>query len=321
MHTLLLACLACLARGAQDPSLTVDKVRHDLGRLPSWQKVQVQVRVGNEGAGRLVLNEVETSCGCTTAVTARRVLGPGEYLIVEVTLDPAREQGHVHKTLTLHSNDPRQPRVEVVLEGEVVPPLQANPDLASFREVLPGDVRVQRVRLLSPAGGRPRLERGADLPPFLSVEVVDTGAELQAAVTLTGSHLPPGQASGEVLVPFATGIPEAPRWLLPVLWSTGKPLRVQPGRMVFEPGPRTETQTLPFTLQEARGRPFRILGLRNPSPPFLVEGPPTAAASRHALVLRPPPQDPPGPRGATLLLTTDHPDHPEVAVNVMANLR
>lgn len=128
------------------PSLRVTPGTYDLGQVSQAKGVvTVELSVANGGEEDLVVNEMETSCGCTRAAlivdgregpwfgmrghgewpvgwSAR--LRPGAQAVLRVQYDPDTHgiyRGPIDRIVVIHSSDPRQPQVLARLSGTQVP--------------------------------------------------------------------------------------------------------------------------------------------------------------------------------------------------------
>jgi mono/diheme cytochrome c family protein len=92
---------------------------HHLGTVPIDDKVSHTFLIYNVGGKPLVISDVEASCGCTVARISENIIGPGSFAEVDVTLDTSIKLGKVRKKITVYSNDPAQPELDLFLEGQV----------------------------------------------------------------------------------------------------------------------------------------------------------------------------------------------------------
>jgi len=134
------------AEPGRGPVLSVSPTVYDLGQVSQARGiVTVQVAVVNIGSADLVIEEMETSCGCTRAAlvvggrpgpwfgmrghgdwptgwSAR--LRPGEQGTLQVQYDPDAHgiyRGPIDRVVMIHSNDRRQPHARIRLTGTQVP--------------------------------------------------------------------------------------------------------------------------------------------------------------------------------------------------------
>jgi hypothetical protein len=102
-----------------DPVIWVDQDRHDWGAIPATDTVEHIFTVRNAGGAPLNLARVQTSCGCTAAVLDKQVLEPGEETRLKVTFDPRGRNGPQSRTIWIHSNDPKTPQRQLVVQATV----------------------------------------------------------------------------------------------------------------------------------------------------------------------------------------------------------
>ena len=90
---------------------------HDFGAIQSSWNVTHIFSIHNLGGADLLLGNLVTSCGCTTAALSSSVVPPGERADLTVTFDadfhPTR--GDVVRLVWFATNDPTQPWVELRL--------------------------------------------------------------------------------------------------------------------------------------------------------------------------------------------------------------
>ncbi len=107
---------------AKAPKAKFDKLRHDFGEVKSGELLKTTFKITNEGKQPLRILKTKTSCGCTVSKPAKEVLKPGETTSIEVTFNTQGRSGLQRKTITVITNDPRQPRVLLQISANVVRP-------------------------------------------------------------------------------------------------------------------------------------------------------------------------------------------------------
>ncbi|MGC8839395.1 MAG: DUF1573 domain-containing protein [Anaerolineae bacterium] len=94
---------------------------HDFGRIYARWDVSHIFPIQNRGTADLILTNLVTSCGCTTAELSSTVIPPGHRADLTVTFDanfhPVR--GKVSRLVWFATNDPAQPWVEVRITADV----------------------------------------------------------------------------------------------------------------------------------------------------------------------------------------------------------
>ncbi len=102
-----------LPKGTPQPDIIVKPTNRDLGYVGSTDVVNLNYAVVNEGNQDLVVDNVVTSCGCTTAELSNSIIPPGHRADLKVRFDVGfhkMERGEqVVRIVWLKTNDPDTP--------------------------------------------------------------------------------------------------------------------------------------------------------------------------------------------------------------------
>ena len=55
------------------------------------------------------IKDVKTSCGCTAALVSSKLVEPGDKGTLKVELDTSNIKGKMTRTVSVNSNDPKDP--------------------------------------------------------------------------------------------------------------------------------------------------------------------------------------------------------------------
>lgn len=99
----------------KNPKLTLNKTSYDFGNIMEGKVVDAKIGFKNEGSGVLLISDVKTSCGCTAVLLSSKALQPGETGNISIELDTANREGKLTRTVTLYTNDPKQPNQTITL--------------------------------------------------------------------------------------------------------------------------------------------------------------------------------------------------------------
>ncbi len=91
------------------PILYFPETQHDFGKVKEGTVVEYIFRFQNTGKAPLKISDVKTSCGCTAALLSSERLAPGEEGTLKVELDTSKRSGKMSRTITITSNDPKDP--------------------------------------------------------------------------------------------------------------------------------------------------------------------------------------------------------------------
>ena len=156
--------LASFAFAENVPKLEFEKTTFDFGKVTEGDQISGKFILHNAGDAMLKIQTPETSCGCTVASVKPEALQPGETGEISFQLDLTNARGPVKKTMTVPSNDPHQPKITLILAGDVKPLFEIDPEIVFFDEVPPGEpareaIRVRRLDGKKLAIGKAELSR------------------------------------------------------------------------------------------------------------------------------------------------------------------
>jgi hypothetical protein len=323
--------LFCLTAGAAQglpqgaaPTLTLDRTFQDFGRISNRAPVSCVFTLMNTGGAPLVLKDLATSCGCTTALPEKRVIAPGEAVELAVRYDPVKDIGVVRREIQVDSNDPAQPRATLNIQAEVQPPVFLDRRTLFFQNVLPREAPTESVHCLGFAGKAVALTGLKEpLPPHLSLKTAQEGAGVRCDLGFRPDRVPAGHRQGQDTVVLRTADRDLPEVTLSVWWSLGDAVLAEPARLAFPVAPAGSRLELPLRLEHIRRRPFRVVGgrledVRGGAPGFALEALPAGAASAQTVRVAVPAGGAPGLHTATLVLSLDDPDQAELRVELTA---
>lgn len=121
---------------------------HYMGEIESDAIAEDFVKVFNRGDSPLAITKITTQCPCTKGEMIEQVIPAGGEGVLRVTVDPSRVRGFQStKTLTLFSNDPKNPTTEIRISALVKPGIVWEPKRLDFGEIPQGQGAERRVRL------------------------------------------------------------------------------------------------------------------------------------------------------------------------------
>lgn len=97
----------------QDSTMTskiiFPEVEHDFGTVVEGKVVDYTFNFKNVGKSTLIIKDIKTSCGCTAALASSKRLKPNEEGTLKVELDTKNRSGKMTRTISVYSNDPKDP--------------------------------------------------------------------------------------------------------------------------------------------------------------------------------------------------------------------
>lgn len=128
----LLAAATLLAQGAagKPKAVAVEPIK-DVGFIAKGDMASNEFVIRNDGNAPLELREVRAACGCTVA-DFDKVIAPGKTGKVRVTVDTKSFNGPTAKGVTVYTNDPDAPTVELTVRADVGQFIKMKPGYARF---------------------------------------------------------------------------------------------------------------------------------------------------------------------------------------------
>jgi hypothetical protein len=156
------------AADAAKPKAVVPEAVHDAGVVPTGQQILHDFVIENQGNAALEITDVRPACGCTVA-QFDRTIAPGASGKVHAVLDTSTFGGAIAKGITVLTNDPARPRLELTVKAEVRPHLIADPGFARFLQPQHSDPGVVEQRVWTKSFDKLEILGVTSPYPFLQV--------------------------------------------------------------------------------------------------------------------------------------------------------
>jgi len=114
------------------PRAVFKALSHDFGQLKQGDVVSHEFVFKNEGGAPLVVEKVETTCGCTAALVSEKKIAPGKDGRIKATFDTRGYSGRLSRYLYVVSNDAENPRRELSVSADIQVPPSARIDLDRY---------------------------------------------------------------------------------------------------------------------------------------------------------------------------------------------
>ncbi|HEX9943947.1 MAG TPA: DUF1573 domain-containing protein [Thermoanaerobaculia bacterium] len=125
----LLVAATLLAAG-KPKAVVVEPVK-DLGTVPKGEKLVHDFVIRNEGDAVLEITNVQPACGCTVA-EYDKTIAPGQTGKVHAAVDTATFSGPISKGVSVFTNDPDKPQLELTVRATVEPYISVKPGYARY---------------------------------------------------------------------------------------------------------------------------------------------------------------------------------------------
>jgi hypothetical protein len=91
------------------PVVSYDAESFDFGDIKPGAKVEHTFNLKNAGKRDLLIRDVKSSCGCTAVSPSKNLIASAESVPLKVVFDSAGKSGRQNKTITVITNDPKNP--------------------------------------------------------------------------------------------------------------------------------------------------------------------------------------------------------------------
>ena len=156
--------------------------------------------IENQGSVALDILNIRTSCGCTTARRPKSI-APGSSGQIEVQGDTRGYGGHVFdKTITVYTNDPLSPELQLRLKGPVARFARIEPNRIVLRGGTGTSLNAQATIIPNSVHPFRIIEIAAErrLADKINVQLEEKNGKYQ--VTIHNRQTVPGQYRGRVIV-------------------------------------------------------------------------------------------------------------------------
>jgi hypothetical protein len=126
------ALAAAAPAQARKPRAVFKATAHDFGKVKQGDVVSHEFTFRNEGDEPLVVEKIETTCGCTAALVSEKRIAPGQDGKIKTTFDTRGYSGRLTRYLYLVSNDAGSPRRELSVTADIEVPPSARIDIDRY---------------------------------------------------------------------------------------------------------------------------------------------------------------------------------------------
>ncbi|MDR3047539.1 MAG: DUF1573 domain-containing protein [Bacteroidales bacterium] len=99
------------------PVITFEKTEHDFGKVTQGERLSYTFHFTNTGKSDLIIENTQSSCGCTTSIPPKAPIRPGEKGEIKVTFDSKNKEGSVSNGVAVMANTyPMYTMVKVTAE-------------------------------------------------------------------------------------------------------------------------------------------------------------------------------------------------------------
>jgi hypothetical protein len=130
----LLGAILLAACSTAQAQLTWEKTQIDLQPKPGDQEAIANFKYENKTDRVINIKNVRSSCGCTVASLKKNDVAPGEKGEVMATFKIGGRTGVQQKTVTIETDDPTQPVVNLLLQATIAQAVEIQPSFVFWEK-------------------------------------------------------------------------------------------------------------------------------------------------------------------------------------------
>ena len=162
------AAASAASQAGKPKAVAVEPVA-DGGSVAKGDKITHDFEIRNDGDTPLQITEVKPACGCTVA-SFDKTIAPGKTGKIHIVVDTVNFGGPISKGVTVYTNDPTAPQIELTVHAKVEPYIAVKPGYARYMTVRGEAQEGNIVQTLWTPDGSPMEVVKVDSPfPFLTV--------------------------------------------------------------------------------------------------------------------------------------------------------
>lgn len=256
------------------PKILCDAPVFDFGAVMEQDSVSHKFVIKNVGGQDLKIEQVRTTCGCTTATLSTQQVPPGGQVELSATLSLVGRRGRQLKSIFVTCNDPASPQYRLDITGEARREVDVAPQMIVF-DGMEGDPIPEQKALVTVNIQTNVLITGVDTNAQsrygISVETLEPGKKYSVTVRLNTNSIAVGTVQEQITV--RTDYPKYSQFAIPIFMRIQREVTLVPAQLLLVSSAKEETET-PFRdiyVNSLRQKPIEVVGVENPDPASTVE--------------------------------------------------
>jgi len=101
------------------PKISFTNTNFDFGLVNEGEEIKYNFEIKNKGIRELIIRKMDPSCSCISIKPKRFKLRQQKTTLINITITTQGYKGQHNETITVISNDPKNPRMKLYIQGEV----------------------------------------------------------------------------------------------------------------------------------------------------------------------------------------------------------
>jgi hypothetical protein len=188
----LVAALSGTLASAAQPRMIFESTEIDLGNIDAGKVVELKFKFKNAGDETLIINSINSSCGCTVPGLEKKEYQAGETGVIPVKFDSRGLSGKIAKTITITTNEKDNTYTTLKIKGAVTlkdfAEAQIEPNQLDFKNVKVGKEYSQSIKITNTGTADLRIIEVAHSPQvclLFAKDVVAPRKEMDVKIVFT----------------------------------------------------------------------------------------------------------------------------------------
>lgn len=299
------------------PRIAFSEPVYDFGTVEQGAQITHLFRFTNQGEQDLRVEDVKTSCGCTAAVTSVNVIAPGQEGMINVTFDTTHFVGEKVKSISVYSNDPRQPMTTLTLQGDITVEVAAEPAQLYIGRLRRDEKITFTIEVLYDANKPITITKVENTHPAVQVQTedLDKGDKKGKKLTVT---LKKGAALGRLndQITVTTTSQKVPSINIPVFGNIEGDVIVLPPQVSFGTVHQGESKAQEVRIKSRAAGPVHVLRVQSSDADVVPEVTEIKQGEEYRVTLKTKGESKPGRIQAEVQIFTDHPEEKVLTIPV-----
>lgn len=270
--------LGNLAVADEAPKIEFEETVQDFGETAQFGILTGSFKFRNTGNGVLRMQQPSSSCGCAVATLKKDTLGPGETGEVEFTWKIGPAKGSLHRIITIASNDPGTPQLELTIMAKSRQIYLAVPDFLMANVPLGGRQSDLSLTVTRTDGGPLQIQHIDTSQPWIVAKIdpawEGSDGSTRIQVEVQGVGVP--RRFNESIRLFASDKMDAPIASISVFGEIMGELAVSPERLFWSisdsaDARRADLLTRRLTIRAPSGKEFELRNVQSSIKELSVE--------------------------------------------------
>ncbi len=305
------------------PRIVFQERLYDFGVSGPDEQIRHTFRFTNNGTGTLHVDGVTTDCGCTAALVSASEIPPGGTGEIKAVFKTNRLGGKQEKVITVYSDDPYEPEIDLVIRGIIKREVAVVPQGLNFDTMRKGETLTKTVRLLQLSKTSLVINQIDINNDYFDVATSrfreENSRGIKVAVTLKTDNVPAGQL--KEVITLHTNLKRHPRIDVPIWATIMGEIKIEPRAISFGLVKKETGGSAVAVIARRDGGQLRILKTESSLPYLAVEVEETVPGEKYKLTVHVRKNSPAGRMEGEIRIFTDYPGEAVVTLPCFALIR